>query len=130
MNPTSLRTFLAVRRHMNYTRAAEELFLTQPAVSRQIRQLAPSASRRRCEVVWSSIFSYIILVHHSRTSRASSYYSCTRHSSTPPERSSCSCTSIRSAAVVIVLNRTLLNLSRSTPNLSSVATGFHWSLSL
>jgi DNA-binding transcriptional LysR family regulator len=39
MNPVHLRTFLAVRKHLNYTRAAEELFLTQPAVSRQVRQL-------------------------------------------------------------------------------------------
>jgi LysR family transcriptional regulator, transcriptional activator of the cysJI operon len=39
MNPIHLRTFLAVRKHLNYTRAAEELYLSQPAVSRQIRQL-------------------------------------------------------------------------------------------
>ncbi len=39
MNPIHLRTFLAVRKHLNYTRAAEEVFLSQPAVSRQIRQL-------------------------------------------------------------------------------------------
>lgn len=34
-----LRVFEAVARHLNYTRAAEELFLTQPAVSMQIRGL-------------------------------------------------------------------------------------------
>jgi DNA-binding transcriptional LysR family regulator len=39
LNPTHLRTFLAVQKHANYTRAAQELFLTQPAVSRQIDQL-------------------------------------------------------------------------------------------
>lgn len=39
MNPVHLRSFLAVHRHLNYTRAAEELYLTQPAVSRQIHQL-------------------------------------------------------------------------------------------
>ncbi len=39
MNPVHLRTFLAVRKHLNYTRAAEEVFLSQPAVSRQIHQL-------------------------------------------------------------------------------------------
>ena len=39
MNPTHLRTFLAVRNHLSYTRAAEEVFLSQPAVSRQIQQL-------------------------------------------------------------------------------------------
>ncbi len=39
MNPTHLHAFLAVQRHMNYTRAAEELHLSQPAVSRQVKQL-------------------------------------------------------------------------------------------
>ncbi len=34
-----LRTFLAVRKHRNFTRAAEERFLSQPAVSRQVQQL-------------------------------------------------------------------------------------------
>jgi DNA-binding transcriptional LysR family regulator len=34
-----LKVFESVARHLNYTRAAEELFLTQPAVSMQIRQL-------------------------------------------------------------------------------------------
>ncbi len=32
-------TFLAVCRHMNYTKAAEELHITQPAVSQHIRYL-------------------------------------------------------------------------------------------
>lgn len=35
----ALRTFLAVARHGNFTRAAREVFLTQPAVSMQMRQL-------------------------------------------------------------------------------------------
>lgn len=34
-----LKVFEAVTRHLNYTRAAEELFLSQPAVSMQIKQL-------------------------------------------------------------------------------------------
>ena len=34
-----LKVFEAVARHLSFTRAAEELFLTQPAVSMQIRQL-------------------------------------------------------------------------------------------
>ncbi len=34
-----LQVFQAVARHLNYTRAAEELFLSQPAVSMQIKQL-------------------------------------------------------------------------------------------
>ena len=32
MNPAHLRTFLAVQKHLNYTRAGEELFISQPAV--------------------------------------------------------------------------------------------------
>lgn len=41
MNVTfrQLQVFEAVARHLNFTRAAEELFLTQPAVSMQIKQL-------------------------------------------------------------------------------------------
>lgn len=34
-----LKVFEAVSRHLSYTRAAEELFLTQPAVSMQIKQM-------------------------------------------------------------------------------------------
>lgn len=34
-----IHTFLAVCKHMNYTRAAEELCITQPAVSQQIKYL-------------------------------------------------------------------------------------------
>ena len=34
-----LKVFETVARHLNYTRAARELFLTQPAVSMQVRQL-------------------------------------------------------------------------------------------
>jgi DNA-binding transcriptional LysR family regulator len=37
-----LRVFEAVARHLSYTRAAEELHLTQPAVSMQIKQLEES----------------------------------------------------------------------------------------
>jgi DNA-binding transcriptional LysR family regulator len=39
MDPHLLATFLAVRKHRNFTRAAEELAISQPAVSRQIQQL-------------------------------------------------------------------------------------------
>jgi DNA-binding transcriptional LysR family regulator len=34
-----LKVFESVARHLNYTRAAQELFLTQPAVSMQVKQL-------------------------------------------------------------------------------------------
>lgn len=34
-----LKVFESVARHLNFTRASEELFLTQPAVSMQVRQL-------------------------------------------------------------------------------------------
>ena len=37
-----LKVFEAVSRHLNYTRAAEELHLTQPAVSMQVKQLEES----------------------------------------------------------------------------------------
>ena len=39
MNLQLLRTFLSVKKHLNYTRAGEDVFLSQPAVSRQIKQL-------------------------------------------------------------------------------------------
>ena len=37
-----LRVFEAVARHLSFSRAAEELFLTQPAVSMQVKQLEES----------------------------------------------------------------------------------------
>ena len=37
-----LKIFEAVARHLSYTRAAEELFLTQPAVFTQVKQLEES----------------------------------------------------------------------------------------
>ena len=56
MNPHRLRTFLAVRRHLNYTRAAEEVFLTQPAVSRQVRQLEEELGVRLFEQIGKSLY--------------------------------------------------------------------------
>lgn len=55
MNPHLLRTFLAVRRHRNYTRAAEEVLLTQPAVSRQVRQLEEELGVRLFEQIGKSL---------------------------------------------------------------------------
>lgn len=55
MNPHHLRTFLAVRKHRNYTRAAEEVFLTQPAVSRQMRQLEEELGVRLFEQIGKSL---------------------------------------------------------------------------
>jgi len=55
MNPNHLRTFLAVRKHRNYTRAAEEVFLTQPAVSRQMRQLEEELGVRLFEQIGKTL---------------------------------------------------------------------------
>lgn len=55
MNPHHLRTFLAVRRHLNYTRAGREVFLTQPAVSRQVRQLEEALGVRLFEQIGKSL---------------------------------------------------------------------------
>ena len=40
-----VETFLAVCRHMNFTRAARELSITQPAVSHHIRYLDKTTPR-------------------------------------------------------------------------------------
>jgi len=55
MNPDHLATFLAVTRHMNFTRAAEERFLSQPAVSRQVQQLSARLGVRLFEQVGRSL---------------------------------------------------------------------------
>ena len=51
LQPHQLRTFLTVARRLSYTRAAEELHLTQPAVSMHIRKLE--------RAVGSTLFEYI-----------------------------------------------------------------------
>jgi DNA-binding transcriptional LysR family regulator len=55
MDPTLLRTFLAVRRHGSFTGAAREEFVTQPAVSRRIRQLEADLGVRLFEQLGKSL---------------------------------------------------------------------------
>lgn len=50
-----LRVFEAVARHLSFSRAAEELFLTQPAVSMQVKQLEASAGLPLVEQVGKRI---------------------------------------------------------------------------
>ena len=58
MNVTfrQLQVFDAVARNLSYTRAAQELFLTQPAVSMQIRQLEDSVGLPLFEQIGKKIF--------------------------------------------------------------------------
>jgi DNA-binding transcriptional LysR family regulator len=51
MTPEHLRTFLAVHRHLSYTRAAAELHLSQPAVWRQVRGLERELGTRLIEPI-------------------------------------------------------------------------------
>ena len=51
-----LQVFEAVARHLSYTRAAEELYLTQPAVSMQIKQLEGSAGLPLFEQIGKKIY--------------------------------------------------------------------------
>lgn len=51
-----LRVFRAVARHLSFTRAAEELYLTQPAVSMQIKQLEEVVGIALFEQVGKKIF--------------------------------------------------------------------------
>lgn len=52
----SLDVFQAVARHLNYTRAAEELHLSQPAVSMQIKQLEGSVGLPLFEQLGKKIY--------------------------------------------------------------------------
>ncbi|MCP4601953.1 MAG: LysR family transcriptional regulator [Proteobacteria bacterium] len=56
MNPNHLRSFLAVRKHLSYTLAAQELFLSQPAVSRQIKQLEETLNVRLFEQMGKTLY--------------------------------------------------------------------------
>ena len=51
MTLRQLQVFEAVARHLNYTRAAEELFMTQPAVSGHVRQMEETAGMPLVEQV-------------------------------------------------------------------------------
>lgn len=51
-----LHIFEAVARHLSYSRAAEELFLTQPAVSMQIKQLEDNVGLALFEQLGKKIF--------------------------------------------------------------------------
>lgn len=51
-----LRVFEAVARHLSFTRAAEELFLTQPTVSIQVKQLAGIVGQPLLEQVGKRLF--------------------------------------------------------------------------
>jgi LysR family glycine cleavage system transcriptional activator len=42
---TALRSFEAAGRHLSFSRAAEELFVSQAAISRQIRELEAQIGR-------------------------------------------------------------------------------------
>ncbi|MDF1661987.1 MAG: LysR substrate-binding domain-containing protein [Planctomycetota bacterium] len=55
MNPIHLKTFLTVGKHLNYTRAAEELLISQPTVSRQIKQLEDHLQTRLFELLGKSL---------------------------------------------------------------------------
>lgn len=56
MNLQHLKTFLYVLKNLNYTRAAEELFLTQSAVSQQIRQLEQELGLKLFEQIGKKIY--------------------------------------------------------------------------
>lgn len=51
-----LRVFEAVARHSSFTRAAEELFLTQPSVSMQVKQLGKSVGMPLFEQVGKRLY--------------------------------------------------------------------------
>ncbi len=51
-----LQVFVSVAKHLSYTRAAEELHLTQPAVSMQIKQLEEAAELPLFEQIGKKVF--------------------------------------------------------------------------
>jgi LysR family transcriptional regulator, low CO2-responsive transcriptional regulator len=67
-----IQVFEAVARHLSFTKAAEELHLTQPAVSMQIKQLESSINLPLFEQVGKKIFltegGEVLLIHSVRIS--------------------------------------------------------------
>lgn len=64
-----LKVFDAVARHLSFSRAAEELHLTQPAVSTQVKQLGAHAGLPLFEQIGKKIYltpAGIELLHHGR----------------------------------------------------------------
>jgi LysR family transcriptional regulator, low CO2-responsive transcriptional regulator len=64
-----LKVFEAVARNLSYSRAAEELYLTQPAVSSQIRLLEHNAGQTLLEQLGKKIYltpAGTEMLHHSR----------------------------------------------------------------
>lgn len=56
MSPDLLKSFLEVARELSFTRAAEQLALTQSAVSRQIRQLEQTLGVRLFERIGKAVY--------------------------------------------------------------------------
>src|ERR1700716_4739278 len=64
-----LKVFESVARHLSFTRAAEELHLTQPAVSTQVKELEGHAGLPLFEQLGRKIFltqAGLEMLHHSR----------------------------------------------------------------
>ncbi len=52
MDVRDLQVFLSVSKHLNYTRAGEEINLSQPSVSVRVRQLESRAWREAFRAAW------------------------------------------------------------------------------
>src|SRR3984893_8331674 len=64
-----LKVFETVARHLSFSRAAEELYLTQPAVSTQVKQLEEHAGLPLFEQLGKRIYLTPAgqeMLHHSR----------------------------------------------------------------
>ena len=58
MNTTQLECFLAVAEHLNFSRASEELKMTQPAVSHQIRMLEEELGDRLHHLTAGAVYEF------------------------------------------------------------------------